>query len=292
MRYASGNGAVAIWNAARDRDFDGDDYVQMKVSAHSKLSRPLARLSYTATMKWLFERGVRGTQVRIVQNGDQIRQFSDRFDSAPLLIYSAVEMPDSLPPGREESDFEVLWVASIKGEKRPELFLDLARRFAGEPIRFVMAGSVLDSRYADDIRLTTQVNERFDYLGPIPYEQTAALFARASLFVNTSRPGIEGFPNSFLQAWAAGTPVLSIDCDPGGVIARHGLGRIAPEREMENVVRGYLEHPDVLAIDRERCFDYVRTTHSVEFHVEQLIAAIEQAQAKTRARSVPSGPVR
>src|SRR5207237_4985351 len=57
--------------------------------------------------------------------------------------------------------------------------------------------------------------------GRLSYHDASALYARARLLVNTSE--VEGFPNSYLQAWINGVPVVSY-LDPGGVIARNGLG--------------------------------------------------------------------
>jgi glycosyltransferase involved in cell wall biosynthesis len=60
------------------------------------------------------------------------------------------------------------------------------------------------------------------------YRETNALYGRARVFVNTS--DLEGFPNTYVQAWSSGTPVVAF-FDPDGIIARHGLGAAVTTRE-------------------------------------------------------------
>jgi glycosyltransferase involved in cell wall biosynthesis len=61
--------------------------------------------------------------------------------------------------------------------------------------------------------------------------------------VNTS--DTEGFPNSYLQAWIRGTPLVAF-FDPDGVIVREGLG--AAPRSLDEMVSAV----DSLLTDRER----------------------------------------
>jgi glycosyltransferase involved in cell wall biosynthesis len=66
-----------------------------------------------------------------------------------------------------------------------------------------------------------------EWLGPVPFEETLSWFDRAATLVNTSPEGHEGFPNTFIQAWLRGVPVLTLGVDPDGVIREHDLGDVA-----------------------------------------------------------------
>jgi glycosyltransferase involved in cell wall biosynthesis len=44
------------------------------------------------------------------------------------------------------------------------------------------------------------------------------------VFLSTAEE--EGFPNTFTQAWSAGTPVVSLRLDPDHLIERIGMGRV------------------------------------------------------------------
>ncbi len=125
---------------------------------------------------------------------------------------------------REARDLQVLWVNNFRESKRADLLLELARRMPG--VRFDMVGGPTFGHGVSFKRAqhaaASLPNVRFH--GFLPYEQTAALYARARLLVSTSE--IEGFPNTYLQAWASGTPVIAF-FDPDDTIARNRLGHIA-----------------------------------------------------------------
>ena len=60
-----------------------------------------------------------------------------------------------------------------------------------------------------------------NFNGYLPIGKVEQFFLKAKLFVNTS--SYEGFPNSFLQAWQKGIPVVSF-VDPDSLISRNRLG--------------------------------------------------------------------
>ena len=76
--------------------------------------------------------------------------------------------------------------------------------------------------------------------GPVRYRDSGALFDRARILLNTST--IEGFPNTFLQAWVRGVPVVTF-FDPDGLVQRQPLGRVARSLDdMREAIRGLLEN--------------------------------------------------
>ena len=62
------------------------------------------------------------------------------------------------------------------------------------------------------------------WLGYVPYVQVEVWFRSAQVLLHTSAPGTEGFPNVFLQAWAASIPVVSTGSNPDDLLTTGGLG--------------------------------------------------------------------
>jgi len=140
----------------------------------------------------------------------------------------------SMWPIQDCDDIEkstILWVASSQYLKQPWHFIELAKQFKHE--RFAM---ILPKR---DEQLFTYVQRRALAVPNLelvnsqlsPFE-TNAHFRKAKVLVNTSE--FEGFPNTFLQAAAASTPILSFGVDPDGVLHSQHIGLTA-EWRFENL---------------------------------------------------------
>ena len=63
-----------------------------------------------------------------------------------------------------------------------------------------------------------------EFRGQVAPEEAERVIAEAAALLCTSDQ--EGFPNTFLQAWSYGTPVVTLQIDPDSIIKRLELGAV------------------------------------------------------------------
>jgi glycosyltransferase involved in cell wall biosynthesis len=220
----------------------------------------LADAAVTDVMRQI---GMRCLTHAFTQNETQRRDLKAAFglDSFPL---SSGHEP---PAGRSDAETRrreaiVLWAGTLGREKRPQLLGDLARRFEGAPVRFVLAGDHADAAYQASV--VSALPGNVERLGRVPFEETLSWFDKAAVLVNTSPPLGEGFPNTFIQAWLRGVPVLTLGIDPDGILREHGLGRVAMTvDEMASHLRDLLADPAGYARMADHVATFARERYTV-----------------------------
>jgi glycosyltransferase involved in cell wall biosynthesis len=173
------------------------------VAGNPDLDRNTPRIRFKRD-RWLFEYGLRRTDRIIVQNEEQARLCQQNFGRSATWIPSFYAPPDDRGNSRRGV---VLWVSTIRRVKRPELFLDLARACPTHQFRMVGGAGIGEEKFFESIRSRAGTIPNLEFMGFIPYPEVERDFDDASVVVNTSDS--EGFPNTFLQAWARGVPTVS-----------------------------------------------------------------------------------
>jgi glycosyltransferase involved in cell wall biosynthesis len=137
-----------------------------------------------------------------------------------------------------------LWVGRCEPWKRPEIFLELARRNPEE--KFVM---VCPEGRAPDLfqRLKSEAESlpNLNFSGGVNPELLMSYFQQAKMYVLTSEA--EGFANTMMEAMACTCPILSLGVDPDGIIVQLKLGLVASDTE------DFFHHFEALAGDSELC---------------------------------------
>ena len=201
----------------------------------------------------LYEYGLKRADAIIVQSAMQRKLLRENYGLDSVVIKNLY--PDELNL-KERRNEHILWVATLREWKRPELFVEIAKAFPRE--EFVMIGGPGKNRqfYADIKRAADDI-PNLVFKGFLPFEETKRYFDSAKLFVNTSI--YEGFPNTFLQSWCRGIPVITF-FDPDDVVAKNRLGMVVSSTEelLESVQQMLESYPDY----SRRVLQYFRENHS------------------------------
>ena len=171
--------------------------------------------------KRLYRYGLRRADLVLAQTPGQQQALLKNFRRESRVVASMTDT-NGRRPGFEERDISVLWVGNIRALKRPELLLEAARKLPA--LRFHIIGGPMpgSENLYEQVRAAALQLPNVHFHGPIPYQEVGTFYERARVFVGTSE--IEGFPNTYLQAWGRGTPVVAF-LDPEHLIARNGMGR-------------------------------------------------------------------
>jgi len=186
---------------------------------------------------WQFEQGLKGADVIICQHREQVDLLRARYQKEGRVIRSICPLPVSSGVRQAERRI-VLWVARLEQWKQPELMVKLAQRIPEETFVMVAPPTGLSSEYLTHIKAEAAACPNLRVLPGGSFDEISSLFESAKLFVNTSRH--EGFPNTFLQAAACGTPIASWAVNPEGMLDGYDMGTYAAQdwSRFEQQVRG------------------------------------------------------
>jgi glycosyltransferase involved in cell wall biosynthesis len=209
----------------------------------------------------LYEYGLRHVNAILVQSATQQQAMFENYGLRSATAAMFVEAGDSARTF-DQRTVHALWVANFRPLKRPEHFIELARSTPSLRCRMIGAAMKDQERYFSLTRDAASGIPNVEFSGSVPYIETPRAFEAARVLVNTS--SIEGFPNTFLQAWAHGVPVVSY-IDPDGIIGKEGLGSVAADfDQLVSEVKQLSSDRSRWAACSARCRAYAAKTFSEE----------------------------
>src|SRR5713101_761991 len=235
--------------------------------------------------RWLFERGLARVDRIVVQNVTQQQNCRANYGRESTQIPSCYELPDGASPRTGDC---VLWVASMRERdyKRPELFLELARRLPQR--RFVMIGGAdgasRRNTYFERIREAATSIPNVEFTGFLPLARVEPYFDQARVLVNTSVH--EGMPNTFLQGWARGVPTVAF-VDTGARLRGEPLYRVVERvEEAAGEVERLFTDEAHWARASARCREYFGSTHSTSKVLERFEELLGELVRDRKAATV------
>ena len=222
-----------------------------RVASDSDCEKEHGRIQFWRDRK-LYNYGLRRADFVAAQTAFQAQLLRENHGIESSVLNMMVEPPRNGAP--VDKDIDVLWLSNLRALKRPELALELARQLPN--VNFLLAGGPMPGgeTYFEDVRAAAGRLSNVTMHGAVRYTDSGKLFDRAKIFLNTS--SIEGFPNTFLQAWIRGVPVVSF-FDPDSLVQRLQLGHIANSLdEMREAIRSFLDDDADRQVTGRRARDF------------------------------------
>ena len=192
------------------------------VSSDHDVSTDLLIKSIRDLKKIPFRFGVKNCDSVLCQTEHQKKLLTQTLGKTGIVMNSLYLCPPIQHHQKEITSKKILWIGRIDTEKRPQLFLELAKHFPQNTFLMIGHQSPIDPQHYHHIKKIADTMNNVDFLGYIPHDTINKYYSESSIFISTSRS--EGFPNTFIEAWGNFLPVVSLGFDPDGILQKEKLG--------------------------------------------------------------------
>lgn len=220
----------------------------------------------------IYRVGIRKTSYFVLQNNNQRECLCKNYGEKKCII-----IPNIWPTNNDNNtsnvrDIDFLWVGNFRELKRPQWFIQLAKE--NPKYKFVMVGgSANGSQLYKNCEEMTKHCPNLEFLGRTDFDDVNKLFERAKIYVCTSE--IEGFPNTFLQAWSNNIPVIT-SFDPSGIIGKKNIGIcIDTQEQLQSEAIGLLSDKNAYTEIKNNIEEYFKTSHNTDTMYDRIISMIE-----------------
>ena len=214
--------------------------------------------------KIAYRLGLKRADIITAQTQEQFNRLKPVYQQRASLLRNI--FTENVP---KKSDKEgILWVGRAIEFKRPELFIKLAQKIPDLPFVMIMNKSHLED-YNNQLIEQIDSTPNLELIPYVPVEEILTYFDRAKIFVSTST--VEGFPNTFLQACCAGTPIATLLHDPDLVVEENHLGITGKGNfdAFTKKIQSLYQDSDKLEECGENCISYLKENHSPEIIMNQ-----------------------
>jgi putative glycosyltransferase (TIGR04348 family) len=178
------------------------------------------------------------------------------------VIYQSV--PARKDVAKTRSRLRAVMVGHMRDVKSPQTLFDAARLLRSrDDIVIRHIGRAEEEAWAQRARETAAACPNYEWVGPLPHEQTRSAIQRAHVLVHTS--ALEGGAHVIMEAVCSGTPVIASR-------VAGNVGMLGADYE------GYFDHGDAAALARllAACRDTQATDDPARFGLARLRAQCAQ----------------
>jgi glycosyltransferase involved in cell wall biosynthesis len=175
-------------------------------------------------------------------------------------------------PVRQESKnpaTQVLWIGRFSPEKRLEWFLDIAEKCPDLAFHIV-GGANNETDYSNGLMSRTATLPNVVMHGYVPHDEMTRMYQSCGVLVSTSH--CEGFPTTFIEAWAHSVPTVT-SFDPDDIVVTHQMGHVGESvNELAEGIYKLANNPN----EYRRASLNAKRFYEKHHHIDKVAASFEQ----------------
>lgn len=214
--------------------------------------------------KTFHDYGIKKSDLILVQNNEQQKLLKKNFN---LESYTQKSVCPVKHLKSKEGNY-ILWVGRAVAVKEPEKLFELAQQNPDKNFIMICKSVPHEVEYFEKTKNNALKIENIQFIEHVPFNEIDQFFQNVKIFVNTS--AYEGFPNTFIEAWKNGIPVISLNVNPDDIITAYSLGFCSKTISQMN------KDIDLLYSDEKlykklsnSAYLYVKKNHNLEVIIEE-----------------------
>ena len=225
----------------------------------------------------LYEYGIKNSNQLIVQNSYQKNEFQKKLKNKKISIIHNpffYEAPlRKIKPINQRK--YVAWIGVFQHQKNLPALLEIIKKTPN--IEFQIAGTFSRS-CPDNIRKVVDDITKCKNAKPVGYlgrNEIMPFLEEALALLNTSL--YEGFSNTFLESFAAGTPVITNSIDPDNILTDNQIGIVAKDYgEIPRIIKELIKKQNYNKMAL-KCRDYVLKNHEIKNIAEKFMNSVAES---------------
>lgn len=269
LRYALKNNIPHVFALSSDADLDPLYELKTTLKSHKPIWKRLLLIPYAFLLDRAMKNILKCSNYLIAQHEGQADNINKKLCRNQYLLKTI--HPELNRPARKDEENIVLWATNYRPWKQGEIFVQLSKQCKVLKCHFVMAYGKTKKSYIGPVLKEAHGKDNLPVYGEIASNDVEELMEKAILFVNTSKSGHEGFPNTFVQSWLRETPTISLNVDPGGVITKEKIGICSGSFEqLVKDVTSLIENDNERIEMGKRARVYAEYAHGFEHNAKKL----------------------
>lgn len=262
--YGKHNGCKVIYHISSDYNLVG-----LEERGHLSFN------PFNYVEHWMGDYALRNVDYVVAQTKQQFEIYNKRYGrNVSMVVPNFHPLPPDNTILKDLDVIRVLWIANFKRVKQPELFVQLASELRYiKNVEFIMMGRPGSEKIYMNLHAKIKQVKNLSYIGEQSNAEVNDLLSCAHILVNTSI--VEGFSNTFIQAWMRNVPVISLSVNPDGIFDDRSIGLCSGsyeqlKRDLLELISNKSRRDEMGECARR----YAELNHSIE-NVQKLISLME-----------------